>query len=163
MDETLFLLMATAGPGRWRALQWPGLGRRFTRLEAEFVAEQIPLGPRFLLADSDRAERLRAGDVLVTASGATPWELGEILRHDLQAVLRAAAAAPSPEPLPPPHAGRLPIRIDAVSEIAARWLGAASRHVIEAAFDALMFDLGGIRREGEPALYLVPFTALDLR
>ncbi|MBA2643815.1 MAG: hypothetical protein H0U80_00025 [Solirubrobacterales bacterium] len=65
--------------------------------------------------------------------------------------------------LPPPHAGRLPIRIDAVHTIATQWLGPAGRHVTEAAFDALMFDLGGLRRDGDGALYLVPFTALDLR
>lgn len=163
MDEPRFLLMAAAGPGRWRGVQWPGIGRCFTRLEAEFVAEQTALTPRFLLPDSDGAEPLHAGDVLLTAPDAMPWDLGEIARHDLQAVVRAAAAAPSPEPLPPPHAGRLPIRIDAVHEIATQWLGPASRHVIEAAFDALMFDLGGLRNDGDPALYLVPFTALDLR
>lgn len=164
MDEPRFLLMASAGPRRWRGVQWPGIGRSFTRLEAEFVAEQTALTPRFLLPDSDRVEPLRAGDVMVTSAGATPWDLGEPLRHDLQAVLRAAAAAPSPEPLPPPDAGRLPIRIDAVHEIATQWLGAASRHVIEAVFDTLMFDLGGLRRDGDdPTLYLVPFTALDLR
>ena len=77
-------------------------------------------------------------------------------------MLRAAAAAPSAEPLPAPVGGRLPVRIDAVAEVAALWLGEAERHVVEAAFDALMFDVGGQRRDGDPALYLVPFTALDL-
>jgi hypothetical protein len=34
--------------------------------------------------------------------------------------------------------------------------------VLEAAFDALMFDVGGQRRDGDPALYMVPITALGL-
>ena len=164
MPEPRYLLMALIDDGRWRAVEWPGIGRLLTRPEAEFVAEQTVATPRFLLADDGASTLpLRAGDALVLAPGQTPWDLGEPLRTDLRAVLRAAAAAPSVEPLPPPVAGRLPVRIDAVHEIATLWLGSADRHVLEAAFDALMFDVGGHRHEGEPPLYLVPFTALDLR
>ncbi len=163
MPEPRYLLMALIDGRRWRAVEWPGIGRVFTRVEAEFVAEQTVVTPRFLLRDDGVSTlALRAGDELVLAPGQTPWELGEPLRTDLRAVLRAAAAAPSVEPLPPPVAGRLPVRIDAVHEIAASWLGAGDRHVLEAAFDALLFDVGGQRRDGDPALYLVPFTALDL-
>lgn len=163
MPEPRYLLMALIDGRRWRAVEWPGIGRVFTRAEAEFVAEQTVVTPRFLLRDDGVTTlALRAGDELVLAAGQTPWELGEPLRTDLRAVLRAAAAAPSNEPLPPPVAGRLPVRIDAVHEIAALWLGAGDRHVLEAAFDALLFDVGGQRRDGDPALYLVPFTALDL-
>ena len=119
--------------------------------------------PRFLLPDDGVSTgALRAGDALVLAPGETPWDVGEPLLTDLRAVLRAAAAAPSPVPLPSPVAGRLPVRIDAVHEIATLWLGGADPHVLEAAFDALMFDVGGQRHDGDPALYLVPFTALDL-
>lgn len=163
MSEPRYLLMALIDESRWRAVEWPGIGRVLTRLEAEFVAEQTVATPRFLLPDDGVSTLgLRAGDALVLAPGQTPWDLGEPLRTDLRAVLRAAAAAPSAVPLPPPVAGRLPVSIDAVHEIATLWLGAADRHVLEAAFDTLMFDVGGQRSEGEPALYLVPFTALDL-
>ena len=163
MPEPRYLLMALIDGRRWRAVEWAGIGRVFTRAEAEFVAEQTMATPRFLLPDDGVSTlALRAGDELVLAPGRTPWDLGEPLRTDLRAVLRAAAAAPSTEPLPPPVAGRLPVRIDAVHEIAALWLGAGDRHVLEAAFDALLFDVGGQRRDGDPALYLVPFTALDL-
>ncbi len=163
MSEPRYLLMALVGDDRWRALAWPGLGRVFTRLEAEFVAEQTTATPRFLMPDDDEETRaLRAGEELVLEGGQTPWELGEPLRADLRAVLRAAAAVPSLIPMPAPSGGRLPVRIDAVVEIAALWLGEADRHVLEAAFDVLMFDVGGQRSDGDPALYLVPFTALDL-
>ena len=163
MSEPRYLLMAQIDANRWRAVGWPGIGRVLTRPEAEFVAEQTPATPRFLLPDDGASTLpLRAGDELVLRPGQSPWEVGEPLRTDLRAVLRAAAASPSPEPLPPPVAGRLPVRIDAVHEIATRWLGAADAHVLEAAFDVLLFDVGGQRRDGDPALYLVPFTALGL-
>jgi hypothetical protein len=163
MSEPRYLLMALIDGFRWRAVEWPGIGRVLTRPEAEFVAEQTVATPRFLLPDDGVSTlALRAGDVLVLAAGQSPWDLGEPLLTDLRAVLRAAAAAPSAEPLPPPLAGLLPVRIDAVLEIATRWLGAADAHVLEAAFDALMFDVGGQRRDGDPALYLVPITALGL-
>ena len=163
MSEPRFLLMALNSDGRWRAVQWPGLGRSLTRPEAEFVAEQTSATPRFLLRDEGESTRpLRAGAELAMKPDETPWDLGEPLLTDLRSVLRAAAAAPSFQPLPPPHGGRLPVRIDAVVEIAALWLGGGERHVVEAAFDALMFDVGGRRRDGDPALYMVPFIALDL-
>ena len=163
MAEPRYLLMALTGGSRWRAVSWPGIGRVLTRPEAEFVAEQTFATPRFLLPDDGVSTlALRAGDELVLAPGQTPWELGEPLVCDLRAVLRAAAAAPSPEPLPAPVGGRLPVRIDAVHDIASYWLGTADRHVLEAAFDGLMFDVGGLRRDGDPPLYLVPFTALGL-
>ena len=163
MPEPRYLLMALTEGGRWRAVEWPGLGRVLTRPEAEFVAEQTVATPRFLLPDDGVSTlALRAGDELVLAPGQTPWDIGEPLLTDLRAVLRAAAAAPSVVPLPPPVAGRLPVRIDAVHEIASLWLGSGDRHVLEVAFDALMFDVGGLRRDGDPALYLVPFTALGL-
>ena len=163
MSESRFLLMALNPDGRWRAVEWPGLGRSLTRLEAEFVAGQTSTTPRFLLRDEGESARaLRAGGELAMEPGQTPWDVGEPLGTDLRSVLRAAAAAPSLQPLPPPHGGRLPVRIDAVLEIAALWLRGGERHVLEAAFDALMFDVGGRRRDGDPALYMVPFTALDL-
>ena len=163
MSEPRYLLMALIDGARWRAVEWPGIGRVLTRSEAEFVAVQTVATPRFLLPDDGVAtSALRAGDELVLEAGQTPWDLGEPLSTDLRAVLRAAAAAPSPVPLPPPVAGRLPVRIDAVHEIATLWLGPADSHVLEAAFDVLMFDFGGQRHDGDPPLYLVPFTALDL-
>lgn len=162
MSESRFLLMALNPDGRWRAVEWPGLGRSLTRLEAEYVGEQTSATPRFLLRDEGEATRaLRAGGELAMTSGRTPWDVGEPLVTDLRSVLRAAAAAPSVQPLPPPDGGRLPVRIDAVVEIAARWLGYGERHLVEAVFDSLLFDVGGGRRDGEPALYMVPFTALD--
>lgn len=163
MSESRFLLMALNPDGRWRAVEWPGLGRSLTRLEAEYVGEQTSATPRFLLRDEGESTRaLRAGGELAMKRDQTPWDLGEPLLTDLRSVLRAAAATPSVQPLPPPHGGRLPVRIDAVLEIAALWLGHGERHVLEAAFDALMFDVGGRRRDGDPALYMVPLTALDL-
>jgi hypothetical protein len=114
------------------------------------------------MRDDASTRLLRAGGELVLEPGQTPWDLGEPLHADLRAVLRAAAAVPSRDPLPAPMGGRLPVRIDAVAEIAALWLGEADRHVLEAAFDELLFDVGGQRSEGDPALYLVPFTALGL-
>jgi hypothetical protein len=163
MAEPRYLLMALDADGRWRALEWPGVGRVLTRPEAEFVAEQTTAMPRFLMPDDGASTRaLRAGEALAMEAGQTPWDFGEPLTTDLRAVLRAAAATPSLQPLPPPHSGRLPVRIDAVRDIATLWLGVGDRHLVEAAFDALMFDLGGQRRDGEPALYLVPFSALDL-
>lgn len=161
MLESRHLLMLSVEGIEWTAAEWPPIGRAFTREQAEAVAVQGADRARFLLPLRGDTKRFERGEQLVMAPGETLWDYGEPLRMDLRAVLRAAAAAPSPEPLPAPSAGRLPVRIATVREIAASWLGVAPAHVLEVAFDELIFDLGGRRLDAEPAIYLVPFPALD--
>ena len=160
MPDASYLLMVLIADARWVAAEWPPVGRVFTREEAEGFAAQSEDAPRFLLAYGSHVEDLARGEELVMRPGETLWDYGEPLRRDLRAVLRAAAASPSPDVLPAPSAGKVPVRIATVRRLAAEWFGPADPHALETAFDELIFDLGGQRHDAETSSYLVPFAAL---
>ncbi len=153
--------MVRTQDGRWAAAEWRPVGRIFTREQAEGWAMQCEDGPRFLLPYSSTAERFTRGERLEMKPDETLWDYGEPLDLDLRAVLRAAVATESLEPLPEPSAGRFPVGIATVRELSVRWFGSADPHKLELAFDELLFDLGGQRHDGDPAVYLVPYAALQ--
>lgn len=167
MAEQRFLVMVlTAGDRRtgssWAALEWPGVGRVLTRGQAEMMAAQTEAVPRFLLPYREGMHDLARGGTWVLPPGESMWSYGRPLRGDLRAVLRAAAGAPSPDALPAPRSGSLPVSISTVCDIAGRWLGETTTHELQVAFDELMFDVGGTRDDGPPPVYFIPVVALGL-
>jgi hypothetical protein len=61
-----------------------------------------------------------------------------------------------------PYADKFPVRVGAVVEAATERCGAADAHDVEAAFDRLVMDVGGVRH-GEPSYYHLPFEVVGLR
>jgi hypothetical protein len=158
----------------WAAAEVPGIGKALTRDQAEHHAEQLEPppevreapGPRFLLPLRPESEPLADVDSpkqLTTGPGETIWGLGgELARADMVAILRDAAGDGIPGGgTPSPSPGMAAVAGSFVVERARRRFGPCEAHEIEAVFDRLMLDVGGLRH-GDAAFYQVPVGVLGL-
>ena len=169
MTEARYMLMVrtqapSSGVTVWAALLVPGEGRAFTRERVEEIASYEPPTPRFLFPYNEQTADFGPdeGDAptLGLSPGETIWNHGEPTRIDSLGMLRAAAAAPTRGgSVEAPFADKFPVRVGAVSEVAMEWFDAGDSHALEAHFDRLVMDIGGVRH-GDPPWYHLPLTLL---
>jgi hypothetical protein len=170
MVEPRYLLMMRGGGSApsdvsfWGAVHVLGVGRALTRDQAEAVAAAQSAQPRFLFLYCDETARFgqvdRPAPTLAMMPGETIWNYGEPTRVDSLAILRAAAAMPTPGgSVEAPYADKFPVRVGAVLDVAAERFGAGDSHDLETHFDRLVMDVGGVRH-GDPPWYHLPQTLL---
>jgi hypothetical protein len=165
MTETRYMVMnllQEEGEFRhWLAVTVDGVGCALTREQAETLLAQQPYSPRFLFPYTEQTKQFgeEPRRPLVMLPGETIWTYGEPAYVDMGAVLREALSA-GPDDLPAsPDPEMFPVLVESVVATAVAWFGEADPHDVEAAFDALVIQLGGIRHD-DPPHYGLPLAMI---